>query len=51
MRPTTFQEAINAWFQGIEKTVEIYLTIYLKNIDLNDTPRTPLHHLGLPPKQ
>jgi hypothetical protein len=50
MRPTTFQETINAWFKGTEETVEIYLTIHLKNINLNVTPRTSLHHLGLPPK-
>jgi hypothetical protein len=29
--------------------VEIYLTIHLKNINLNYTPRAPLLDLGLPP--
>jgi hypothetical protein len=49
MRPTTFQETINAWFKSTKKTVEIYLTIHLKNINLNYTPRAPLLNLGLPP--
>jgi hypothetical protein len=49
MRPTTFQEIINAWFKSTEKTVEIYLTIHLKNINLNYTPGAPLLYLGLPP--
>jgi hypothetical protein len=32
-----------------KKTVKIYLTIHLKNINLNHTPGAPLLYLGLPP--